>query len=119
MPFRSRETLERWLTEFHDARGAGDLIRVIVQDGAEGADTGLVVVPLQNATVSVFMEPVEIGDARWRITIEPQPDTTILSSHQLHGMAVELQVAAELCAFLEAKSFGHEESAPGEPAPEE
>ncbi|WEK13479.1 MAG: hypothetical protein P0Y48_13625 [Candidatus Microbacterium phytovorans] len=118
MPFRSRETLEHWLAEFHDARGAGDLIRVIVQDGTEGADTGLVVVPLQNATVSVFMEPIDIGDARWRITIEPQPDTTILSSHQLHGMAVELQVAAELCAFLEAKSFGHEESDREESDPE-
>jgi hypothetical protein len=110
MPFRSKETLERWLEEFHAQRGAGDLIRVAVQDGTGGADTGLVVVPLEHATVSVFMEPVDIGEAQWRITIEPQPDTTILSSHQLHAMAVELQVAAELCAFLEARSIGHEES---------
>jgi len=109
MPFRSKETLEKWLAEFHAARGAGDLIRVIVQDGASGADTGLVVVPLNHATVSVFMEPIELGDSRWRITLEPQPDTTILSSHQLHALAVELQVAAELCAFLEAKSTGFEE----------
>lgn len=109
MPFRSKETLERWLEEFHAERGAGDLIRVAVQDGDGGADTGLIVVPLQNATVSVFMEPMEIGDARWRVTIEPQPDITILSSHQLHAMAVELQVAAELCAFLEARSIGHDE----------
>ncbi|MDJ1114190.1 hypothetical protein [Microbacterium dauci] len=109
MPFRSKETLEAWVAEFHDARGAGDLIKVVVQDGSDGGDTGLVVVPLLNATVSVFMEPTEIGAPGWRITIEPQPDTTILNSHQLQGMAAELSVAAELCAYLEARSVGHEE----------
>ena len=110
MPFRSRETLERWVEEFHAARRAGDLIKVVVQDGNDGADTGLVVVPLENATVTIFMEPVELGAATWRVTIEPQPDTTILNSHQLHAMAVELSVAAELCAYLEARSVGHEET---------
>ncbi len=109
MPFRSKETLERWLGEFHEQRGADELIRVPVQDGSEGSDTGLVVVPLANSSVSVFVEPIEIGDARWRITIEPQPDFTILSSIQMHSLAAEFNVAAELCAFLEAKSIGHEE----------
>ncbi|GAB2706113.1 hypothetical protein BKA24_000565 [Microbacterium marinum] len=113
MPFRSKETLEQWVSDFHDARGAGDLIKVVIQDGSDGGDTGLVVVPLLNATVSVFMEPLEVGDARWRITIEPQPDTTILNSHQLQGMAAELSVAAELCAYLEARSVGHEETSSG------
>ncbi|SDG62739.1 hypothetical protein [Microbacterium sp. 77mftsu3.1] len=109
MPFRSKETLETWVSEFHDARGAGDRIKVIVQDGSDGADTGLVIVPLEHATISISMEPVEIGEASWRVTFEPQPDTTILNSHQLHGMAAELAVAAELCAYLEARSVGHAE----------
>lgn len=109
MPFRSKETLEHWVDEFHAQRGSGDLIRVLIQDGSEGSDTGLVIVPLANSSVSVFMEPIEIGDARWRITIEPQPDFTILSSFQMHALAAEFTVAAELCAFLEAKSIGHEE----------
>ena len=109
MPFRSKDTLEQWVNEFHEAREAGDLVRVVVQDGSDGADTGLVVVPLRNATVSVYMEPVEIGDSRWRITLEPQPDFTILNSHQLHALSAELSVAAELCAYLEARSVGHEE----------
>lgn len=109
MVFRSKQTLERWLEEFQEARTAGELIRVAVQDGEGGADTGLVVVPLHNSSVSVFMEPVEIGASSWRITLEPQPDATILNSHELHRMAVELAVAAELCAFLEARSIGHEE----------
>lgn len=110
MPFRSKETLERWVDEFHEARGAGERIKVIVQDGTDGADTGLVIVPLENATVTIFMQPAEVGAASWRVTIEPQPDTTILNSHQLHAMAVELSVAAELCAYLEARSVGHEET---------
>jgi len=109
MPFRSKETLETWVAEFHDARGAGDRIKGIVQDGSDGSDTGLVIVPLKNATVAISMEPVEIGEASWRVTFEPQPETTILNSHQLHGMAAELAVAAELCAYLEARSVGHEE----------
>ncbi|MEH3088743.1 MAG: hypothetical protein PGN24_03785 [Microbacterium arborescens] len=111
MPFRSKNTLETWVHEFKSAREAGDLVRVAVQDGSEGADTGLVVVPLHNSTVSVYMEPVEIGDARWRITLEPQPDFTIVSSHQLHALAAELAVAAELCSYLEARSIGHDEPA--------
>ena len=109
MVFRSKETLEQWLSEFHAARAAGELIKVVVQDGFDGSDTGLVVVPLKSSTISIFMEPVEIGDARWRITLEPQPDTTILSSHELQGLAHELSVAAELCAYLEARSAGHQE----------
>jgi hypothetical protein len=107
--FRSKETLESWLSDFRQEREAGELIEVLVQDGSEGADTGLVVVPLKSSTISVYMEPVEVGGAQWRVTIDPAPDTTILSSHQLQGLAVELSVAAELCAYLEARSVGHSE----------
>lgn len=109
MAFRSKSTLEQWLADFRSERSAGELIKVIVQDGSDGADTGLVIVPLRSSTISIFMEPIHLGDARWRITLEPHPDTTILSSHQLHGLAVELGVAAELCAYLEARSVGHAE----------
>lgn len=112
MPFRSKETLERWLDEFTSARGAGDAIRVVVQDGPEGTDTGLVVVPIRDSTASIFMEPEELDGARWRITIEPQPDLAVLSSPEVSAFAVELLVAAELCAFLEAKSVGHVEDEP-------
>lgn len=110
MPFRSKGTLERWLEEFQTARGAGDLIRVIHQDGDDGADTGLVTVPLRDSTASIFMEPLEIGNPQWRITIEPQPDLTVMTSHEVNAFAMELLVAAELCAFLEARSVGHDEA---------
>lgn len=111
MVFRSRETLEGWLADFRAAREAGDRITVVVQDGSEGADTGLVIVPLRSSTISIYMEPVSVGEAQWRVTLEPSEDTTILSSYQLQGLAAELSVAAELCAYLEARSAGHEEEA--------
>lgn len=113
MPFRSKETLERWLGEFTSQRGAGELIKVVVQDGPEGSDTGLVIVPLRDSTASIFMEPVAPGEARWRITIEPQADLTVLTSHEVNAFAIELLVAAELCAYLEARSVGHVEEAGG------
>lgn len=110
MNFRSKETLERWLADFREAREAGDLIRVIIQDGSDGADTGLVIVPVKNSNVSIFMQPIAIGDAHWTVTLEPIDDSLSLTSHQLHTLASELAVAAELCAYLEARSVGHDES---------
>ncbi|TGO04920.1 hypothetical protein [Serinibacter arcticus] len=109
MPFRSKETLERWLEEFTSQRGAGDLIKVVVQDGPEGSDTGLVIVPLRDSTASIFMEPLGLGEQKWRITIEPQADLTVLTSHEVNAFAMELLVAAELCSYLEARSVGHVE----------
>lgn len=110
MNFRSKETLELWLEEFRSAREAGDLIRVIIQDGSDGSDTGLVIVPVKNSSVSIFMQPTAIGDTRWQVTVEPTDETLTLNSHQLHSLASELSVAAELCAYLEARSVGHEET---------
>ncbi|MFJ4044121.1 hypothetical protein ACIPV2_00060 [Microbacterium sp. NPDC089987] len=109
MSFRSKETLEGWLDEFRSAREAGDLIRVIIQDGSDGSDTGLVIVPVKNSSVSIFMQPIHIGEARWNVTLEPSDKNTVLNSHQLHSLASELAVAAELCSFLEARSVGHDE----------
>lgn len=110
MTFRSKATLETWLEDFRSAREAGDLIRVIIQDGSDGSDTGLVVVPVKNSSVSIFMQPIRIGDERWSVTLEPNDENTVLDSHQLHALASELAVAAELCSYLEARSKGHEES---------
>lgn len=80
-----------------------------MQDGSEGGDTGLVLVPLHNTDISVYMEPIEVGDSRWRVTLEPLTETTVLTSFELQRLAAELSVAAELCAFLEAKSVSHDE----------
>lgn len=109
MSFRSKETLEAWLEDFKSTREAGDLIRVIIQDGSDGSDTGLVIVPVKNSSVSIFMQPIQVGERQWNITLEPNDENTVLNSHQLHSLASELAVAAELCSYLEARSVGHEE----------
>lgn len=107
MPFRSKETLERWLEEFSPSLVAGQPARVVVHDGPIGADTGLVVVPLLNATTSVHVTPVAPGGARYQVTIEPQLDETVLSGQKLRELAAELLVAAELCEYLEVRSVQH------------
>ncbi|QMU97108.1 hypothetical protein FVO59_07610 [Microbacterium esteraromaticum] len=117
MTFRSKATLEAWLDEFRSAREAGDLIRVIIQDGSDGSDTGLVIVPVKNSSVSIFMQPISIGGEGWSVTLEPNDENTVLDSHQLHALASELAVAAELCSYLEARSVGHQEE-PHEEQPE-
>ncbi|WCD93121.1 hypothetical protein [Microbacterium sp. nov. GSS16] len=116
MSFRSKETLETWLAEFRSEREAGDLIRVIIQDGSDGSDTGLVIVPVKHSAVSIFMQPIHMGEARWNVTLEPSSEDTVLTSHQLHALASELAVAAELCSYLEARSIGHEEQQDAAPA---
>lgn len=109
MVFRSKDTLEGWLAEFQGAREAGNSISVAIQDGSEGADTGLVIVPLRSSTMTIYMEPRSLGEAQWRVSLEPTSETMVLSSFELQGLAAELAVAAELCAYLEARSAQHVE----------
>lgn len=109
MSFRSKETLEAWLEDFRREREAGELVRVIIQDGSDGSDTGLVIVPLKRSTMSIYVQPARIGADRWNVTLELQDQPSVLNSHQLHALSVELAVAAELCAYLEARSVGHAE----------
>ena len=112
MPFRSKKTLEQWLDEFRTTREGGALINVLVQDGDEGADTGLVVVPLKNAALDIYMQPVTVGEEKWSVSFEPQVQPFDLSPAQLQGCAAELALAASLCQFLEEKSVGHKEESP-------
>jgi hypothetical protein len=107
MPFRSKQTLEAWVEEFRTTREGGALITVLVQDGVEGADTGLVTVPLRDDATEIYMQPVAVGDPAWSITIGMRDAETTLSAAQLHGLAAELLVAASLCQFLQEKSIGH------------
>lgn len=109
MNFRSKHTLEHWLAEFQSTRNGADLAKVAVQDGSDGSDTGLVIVPLRHATTTVYISPGAGEDRQWLVTIEPQPDPTVLECHDLHALAAELMLTAQLCAFMEAKSIGHYE----------
>jgi hypothetical protein len=110
MPFRSKQTLETWLEEFRTSREGGILISVLVQDGVDGADTGLVVVPLRNDGTEIYMQPAAVGAAEWLVSFGIRSDESRLTAAELHGLAAELAVAASLCRFLEEKSSRHEEN---------
>lgn len=109
MPFRSKRTLEAWLEEFRTTREGGSMIRVLLQDGAEGGDTGLVVVPLRNDSLELYLQPLDPEQSRWGVTLEPRNLAAQLTAPELHALAAELLVAASLCQFLEEKSVGHDE----------
>lgn len=107
MPFRSREVLESWLAEYAASVPDAHPARVAVQEEESGEDGGLVVVPLTNATTSVFMQPAGLGDPEWRVTFEARPEAMVVSSSDVRMLASELAAAADLLDFLEAKSRLH------------
>jgi hypothetical protein len=105
MPFRSQDTLQTWLDEFR-ALGypvAGSL-RVIPQDGDDGANTGLVSVHLMNASTVTYIQPESVGSSRWVVTLEPRDTAVVLDAPRLLGLSSELAIASALCAFLQTKS---------------
>ena len=106
MPFRSLRTLESWLAEFGDLgyRFGGE-VKVIQQDGADGADTGLVAVRLVDAVTVITIQPEIRGAARWVVTMEPRDAAVTMDAPTLLNLAAELSVASALCAFLQAKSL--------------
>ena len=87
----------------------GALVTVVVQDGVDGADTGLVTVPLRGNDIEIFMQPTAVGDSRWSVTLGMQDTETVVSAAELQGLASELLVASSLCQFLQEKSLGHRE----------
>ena len=106
MPFRSLRTLESWLDEFGQLgyRFGGE-VKVIQQDGADGADTGLVSVRLVDAVTIITIQPEIREAARWVVTMEPRESTVTLDAPSVLNLAAELSVASALCAFLQAKSI--------------
>lgn len=107
MPFRSKELLEAWLAEYADSVPGSHLARVAVQDEDAGRDGGLVVVPLDGATTSVFMQPAALGSPEWRVTFEARSEAMVATSAGVRLLAAELAAAADLADFLEEKSRHH------------
>ncbi len=107
MPYRTKAVLEEWLQDF-PAAGRDLLSHVALQDGSDGSDTGLVIVRLRNASTGVFFQPVGRGDARWEVTFEARMEDLSMNADQVASLSRELQLAAELCRHLEAKSREHD-----------
>lgn len=108
MPFRSLRTIQSWLDEFEQLgyRFGGEL-KVIQQDGADGADTGLVSVRLVNASTVITVQP-EVREAPvWMVTMEPRESTVTMDAPSVLNLAAELAVVSALCAFLQEKSLAY------------
>lgn len=106
VPVRSKSLLDAWVEEFLE-QGLSSSVRidVAVQDGADGRDTGLVVVRPQNADADVYMQPKGFDQSEWETTLLTRSGEQNLSPHHLAGLAAELTIAGNLCAFLQFKSL--------------
>ncbi|MFS0747291.1 hypothetical protein ABC304_09645 [Microbacterium sp. 1P10UB] len=101
---RSRALLQQWVDEFVADHPSSSSSQVALQDELDGADAGLVIVPLLNAATTVYIQPIDVGEARWQVTFEARSEPVQLVSERVRALAAELVLAADLCAFLEARS---------------
>lgn len=106
MPFRTIAILQSWVDEFNRRDHAPlSSIRVIPQDGSEGADTGLVAVRIPNSPTEIYIEPPSSGGAvEWSITFEPREEPVTLGASAVDQIAQQVTALAELCRFLQTKS---------------
>lgn len=105
MPYRSIRTLESWVREFEQiGRDTRSSIRVIPQDGAEGADTGLVALRLPKSPTEICIEPPGDGQPEWTVLFEPRDEAVQLVASDVQMLSAEMATLAALCAFLQQKS---------------
>jgi hypothetical protein len=105
MPFRNLRTLELWVEEFEQLGHPLDgQVRVIAQDGAAGANTGLVGVQLGNATTGAFIQPVSADGTAWVVTFEPREEPVTLSPAEVLALVRELETVSLLCQYLQDRS---------------
>lgn len=105
MPFRSQRTLELWVDEFNAlGHPLGGVVRVIVQDGNDGANTGLVWIRLGNAPTGAFIQPVSEDGTVWAVTFEPRDEPVTVSAVDVLALSRELKTVSLLCQYLEDRS---------------
>lgn len=108
MPYRSKNLLEQWVREFTaDGKEPLSAIEVLQHDGGAGADTGLVVMRMNDLPADVFLHPVGPGNPEWEVNFGPRERDLTMSAGRLRGLAKELDRAAALCEFFEMKSLQH------------
>ncbi|WP_285136403.1 hypothetical protein [Microbacterium sp. lyk4-40-TSB-66] len=80
-------------------------VRVIDQEDVDGRDTGLVVVRLRHGHGAVYIEPRGYDDPLWQASLTGSDVDETFTPHALAGLAAELVVAGNLCAFLQWRSL--------------
>lgn len=103
--FHTLSTLRGWIDEFSEVHApVVSEIKVLVQDGDSGADTGLVEIRMVNATTVTIIEPEFVGSNRWVTIFDARNEPLRLDCHAVMWLARELATVSELCAFLEKKA---------------
>jgi hypothetical protein len=104
MYFHSIDTLQSWVRDFEQSHTFAGKIRIIPQDGTEGADTGLVAMRLAASPAEIYLEPPTEPGAEWSVVFEPREHEVRLSSAQLVSIAADVTALAQLCAHLQQKT---------------
>jgi hypothetical protein len=108
MPFRSMTILESWLDEFRSKGYPIDgSVKVMDQDGDDGADTGLVGFTLAYSSSVAYIQPESPGSSRWFVTFAARESEVDLDAATVLRLAAELTTVSALCAFLEEKSSAY------------
>lgn len=105
MPFHSYEMLEHWLDEFADlGYPISARVKVVPQDGTDGADTGLITMNLLDALTLTYIQPEPLGSVHWGITFEAREHDLKMSAGRTLELSAELAMVSALCTFLQTKS---------------
>ncbi|GLJ79976.1 hypothetical protein [Microbacterium imperiale] len=107
VPVRTKTLLEGWVAEFLAQEQTQQTlsVKVAIQDGSDGLDTGLVIMHLRNAPAEIYMQPRGFDEPEWEATLTARTDDLTLNPQQMSGLAAEVALAANLCAFLQFKSI--------------
>ena len=105
MSIRNRETLEAWIDDFaRQGYPVAGSLKVITQDGADGADTGLVGVTLDGAPTVVYIQPAAPGSTQWVVTMEARDTAVTMDAAQVLRLSSELATVSALCGFLQERA---------------
>lgn len=106
VPARTRALLQEWVDEFTALTTHTFVdIKVAVQDGVGGRDTGLVIVQLGNGGADMHMQPRSMDSVDWEVTLTSRPGDLTLTPFQMSSLAAQVAVASNLCSFLQFKSL--------------
>lgn len=96
-------TLEQWLGAFRTSDGAFDgPAKVMPVDEAIDDDAVIVIVPLQHAPASIYLELD--AHARWNATLTARDDALTGPSLDLVGLGTEVAAAGRLRAYLQDRT---------------
>lgn len=107
--YHTLPTLQGWIDEFTDLHApfVSEVV-VLIQDGEDGADTGLVEIRMVNATTVTTIEPEFVGSNRWVTVFDARDEPLRLDAKTVMWLSRELATVSELCSFLERKASAYE-----------